>query len=432
MYYYLGRIYENAKRTKDAVKAFIQAEQLAGEEEYYFKGLIYGGMGRLYKSQDSSEEALKMFAQASEAFRKSGHQRNLSFSLQQEGDILSDLGKKELSNQKLYEALDMSKQLKDTVNILGISRIIAANFIFYYNDIPQARNFLTDIYTKYHIKEIPQSDYILWGYTYLQEKDLAKAEYYFQQKKLSHPSLRSLMDVNSLWQKLYEEKGEYRKALDYAKQAAELRDSIYEKEKAELVQNLERQYRTELLRIENERLTAKNYYLWTIFLSFFCILAFLFVYICVRIKQKEKEKAEKIRLLQQMLASWIDFLKILGDMAVRTKQKPERFLETFKENLCLKSGHKHFFSDLQAWVNQAFYGIVDYLRKTYPHLTEDDLNFCCLLYLKMPVEVMLLMYDFTNKNSLYNKRSDLRKKMGLSPDEDLDEFLEKLIQTLPH
>lgn len=432
MYYYLGRIYENAKRTKDAVEAFIQAEQLAGKEEYYFKGLIYGGMGRLYKSQDSSEEALKMFAQASEAFRKSGHQRNLSFSLQQEGDILSDLGKKELSNQKLYEALDMSKQLKDTVNILGISRIIAANFIFYYNDIPQARNFLTDIYTKYHIKEIPQSDYILWGYTYLQEKDLAKAEYYFQQKKLSHPSLRSLMDVNSLWQKLYEEKGEYRKALDYAKQAAELRDSIYEKEKAELVQNLERQYRTELLRIENERLTAKNYYLWTIFLSFFCILAFLFVYICVRIKQKEKEKAEKIRLLQQMLASWIDFLKILGDMAVRTKQKPERFLETFKENLCLKSGHKHFFSDLQAWVNQAFYGIVDYLRKTYPHLTEDDLNFCCLLYLKMPVEVMLLMYDFTNKNSLYNKRSDLRKKMGLSPDEDLDEFLEKLIQTLPH
>ncbi|MDE6878112.1 MAG: tetratricopeptide repeat protein [Odoribacter sp.] len=432
MYYYLGRIYENAKRTKDAVKAFIQAEQLAGEEEYYFKGLIYGGMGRLYKSQDSSEEALKMFAQASEAFRKSGHQRNLSFSLQQEGDILSDLGKKELSNQKLYEALDMSKQLKDTVNILGISRIIAANFIFYYNDIPQARNFLTDIYTKYHIKEIPQSDYILWGYTYLQEKDLAKAEYYFQQKKLSHPSLRSLMDVNSLWQKLYEEKGEYRKALDYAKQAAELRDSVYEKEKAELVQNLERQYRTELLRIENERLTAKNYYLWTIFLSFFCILAFLFIYICVRIKQKEKEKTEKIRLLQQMLASWIDFLKILGDMAVRTKQKPERFLETFKENLCLKSGHKHFFSDLQAWVNQAFYGIVDYLRKTYPHLTEDDLNFCCLLYLKMPVEVMLLMYDFTNKNSLYNKRSDLRKKMGLSPDEDLDEFLEKLIQTLPH
>lgn len=133
-----------------------------------------------------------------------------------------------------------------------------------------------------------------------------------------------------------------------------------------------------------------------------------------------------------MLTSWIDFLKILGDMAVRTKQKPERFLKTFKENLCLKSGHKHFFSDLQAWVNQAFYGIVDYLRKTYPHLTEDDLNFCCLLYLKMPVEVMLLMYDFTNKNSLYNKRSDLRKKMGLSPNEDLDDFLEKLIQTLPH
>ena len=432
MYYYLGRIYENAKRTKDAVEAFIQAEKLAGEKEYYFKGLIYSGMGRLYKSQDSSEEALKMFAQASETFRKSGHQRNLSFSLRLEGDVLIDLEKKELSNQKLYEALDISKQLGDTVNILGISRIIATNFIFHYNDIPQARNFLTDIYTRYHIEKIPQSDYFLWGYIYLKEKNLAKAEYYFHHRKISNFSLRFQIGALVLWQKLYEEKGEYRKALDYAKQAAKLRDSIYKKEKVELVQNLERQYHTELLRIENERLTAKNYSLWTIFLSAFCILAFLFIHICLRIKQKEKEKAEKIRLLQQMLTSWIDFLKILGDMAVRTRQKPERFLETFKENLCLKSGHKHFFSDLQAWVNQAFYGIVDYLRKTYPHLTEDDLNFCCLLYLKMPVEVMLLMYDFTNKNSLYNKRSDLRKKMGLSPNEDLDDFLEKLIQTLPH
>ncbi len=434
MYYYLGRIYENAKRTKDAVKAFIQAEKLAGEEDNYFKGLIYGSMGRLYKSQDSSEEALKMFTQASDVFRRIGHKRNLSYSLRQEGDILNDLGKKELSNQKLYEALDISKQLGDTVNILGISRIIATNFIFYYNDIPQARNFLTDIYTKYRIEEIPQSDYFLWGYIHLKEKDLEKAEYYFQQKKLSQPSLRMLMDINGLWQKLYEEKGEYRKALEYAKQAAELRDSVYEKEKTELVQNLKRQYQSELLQAENERLSVKNFYLWTISLLVITVFALLFIRIYFRIKRKEREKEEKVKQLQELLASWIDFLKILGDMAIRTQQKPERFLESFKENLYFKGKgeHKHFVPDLQAWVNQAFYGIVDYLRKTYPHLTEDDLNFLCLLYLKMPMEVMLLIYNFTNTKSLYNKRSNLRKKIGLSSDEDLDEFLEKLIQSLRH
>ena len=37
MYYYLGRIYENAKRTKDAVKAFIQAEKLAGKKRILFQ-----------------------------------------------------------------------------------------------------------------------------------------------------------------------------------------------------------------------------------------------------------------------------------------------------------------------------------------------------------------------------------------------------------
>lgn len=82
-YYYLGRIYENAKRTKDAVKAFVQAEQWVNEEEYYFKGLIYGGLGRLYYRQHSLEEALEMFSNAGDVFRKSGHKRNLSYALQQ-------------------------------------------------------------------------------------------------------------------------------------------------------------------------------------------------------------------------------------------------------------------------------------------------------------------------------------------------------------
>lgn len=117
-------------------------------------------------------------------------------------------------------------------------------------------------------------------------------------------------------------------------------------------------------------------------------------------------------------------------MAVKTKQRPERFLESFKENLILKGEKKRFFSDLQMWVNQSHHGIVDYLRKLYPHLTEDDLDFCCLLYLKMPVDVMLLMYDFTNKNSLYNKRSDLRKKIGLTFEDDLEQHLAKLTESI--
>lgn len=317
---------------------------------------------------------------------------------------------------------------------MGISRIIATIFVFYDKDISKARNFLTDIYAKYHAKEIPSSDYFLWGYIYLKEKDLAKAEYYFQHRKISHLSPRFQIGANELWQKLYEEKGEYRKALEYAKQVAELRDSIYEKEKTELVQNLKRQYQAELLQAENERLAAKNFYLWTISLLVFIVFVLSFIYIYFRIKRKEREKEEKNKQLQQLLASWIDFLKILGDMAIRTQQKPERFLESFKENLHFKGKgeHRHFVPDLQAWVNQAFYGLVDYLRTAYPHLTEDDLNFLCLLYLKMPMEIMLLIYNFTNTKSLYNKRSNLRKKIGLSSDEDLNEFLEKLIQSLQH
>lgn len=131
-----------------------------------------------------------------------------------------------------------------------------------------------------------------------------------------------------------------------------------------------------------------------------------------------------------VLDDWINFLKTLADMAIKMKKKPEQFLETFKENLNLKTGKERFFSNLHAWVNQSHNGIVDYLKREYPHLTDEDLDFCCLLYLKMPVDVMLQMYDLTNKNSLYNKRSDLRRKMGLSPEINLEQYLDGLLVNL--
>ena len=430
MYYYLGRIHENAGRTEEAVAAFVSAEKYVGKEQYNLQGLIYSRMGYLYDTQANAEATVRMFAKARDAFRKGGKLRNLSYTLREEGSALILLENKEAANRLFYEALDIACQLKDTLNVLSLVQQIGTNFVFYYKDIKKAKDLLSDIYNRYCGGEIPEGHFALWGYICLQEKDLQKAEYYLMHDTGPDSSPYATIGTYEMWSMLYEQKKEYRKALDYVKRAGELRDSIYVVEKDKLVQNLERQYRTELLRAENEELHTINVYLFIIFLLIFfffvCVLT-LFVY---RAKRKEREKEEKINSLKCVLDDWINFLKTLADMAIKMKKKPEQFLETFKENLNLKTGKERFFSNLHAWVNQSHNGIVDYLKREYPHLTDEDLDFCCLLYLKMPVDVMLQMYDLTNKNSLYNKRSDLRRKMGLSPEINLEQYLDGLLVNL--
>lgn len=430
MYYYLGRIHENAERTEEAVAAFVSAEKYVGPEQYNLQGLIYSHMGYLYDVQISANESLKMFAKASEAFRKSGNLKNLSYTLEKEGDALLVLLDRENASFRYYEALDIAKKLKDTTNILSLTHGIATHLAFHVKNILEARKLLSETYEQYHITEFPSYHYLLWGYIYLQEKNLKKAEYYLQNNKEWQVNPNITVGYYEMLSMLYQEKKEYRKALVYAERAGELRDSIYVVEKDKLVQNLERQYRTDLLRAENEELHTINVYLLVIFILVFFFFACVLIWFIYRAKRKERKKEEKINSLKNVLDDWINFLKTLADMAVKTKKKPEQFLETFKENLNLKTGKERFFSDLHAWVNQSHHGIVDYLKKEHPHLTDEDLDFCCLLYLKMPMDVMLLMYDLTNKNSLYNKRSDLRKKMGLSPDINLEHYLEGLLINL--
>ena len=136
----------------------------------------------------------------------------------------------------------------------------------YYKDIKKAKDLLSDIYNRYCGGEIPEGHFALWGYICLQEKDLQKAEYYLMHDTGPDSSPYATIGTYEMWSMLYEQKKEYRKALDYVKRAGELRDSIYVVEKDKLVQNLERQYRTELLRAENEELHTINVYLFIIFL----------------------------------------------------------------------------------------------------------------------------------------------------------------------
>ena len=67
-------------------------------------------------------------------------------------------------------------------------------------------------------------------------------------------------------------------------------------------------------------------------------------------------------------------------------------------------------------VNRKYYGVVDYLKAHYPELRKQNLDLCCLLCFGFSQHGICYLYNYEDIGSFYNKRSRLRKKLGLPPE----------------
>ena len=81
-------------------------------------------------------------------------------------------------------------------------------------------------------------------------------------------------------------------------------------------------------------------------------------------------------------------------------------------------------------VNKKFHGIVDYLKRTYPELSESDLDLCSMICFGFCSNSIRQIYAYTNPDSIYNKRSKLRTKLRLESSIQIEGFIRNLLVEL--
>ena len=86
--------------------------------------------------------------------------------------------------------------------------------------------------------------------------------------------------------------------------------------------------------------------------------------------------------------------------------------------------------DLQYIVNQKYFGIIDYLKARYPDLNKHDLDLCALMCFGFSHAGICYLYDYSTLGSFYNKRSRLRRKLHLSQEEKIEDFISRQIAEL--
>ena len=130
----------------------------------------------------------------------------------------------------------------------------------------------------------------------------------------------------------------------------------------------------------------------------------------IRLKSTDEDKVKKIISLNSMLKSLND-KKLFMSLNIKN---------TFWEKMRLS-------------VDGEYKGILTFVEKNYPDLTDDDLKLFCLLCAKISPQIIRLCMKYDNPKTVTNYRSKIiRKRMGLdmSFDEFVNEYMNENLEKL--
>lgn len=471
-YFYLGRVYDNAGDETLATEAFVEAETHALQtDDHYICGLIYSYLGNLYFAQYSFEEALDMYDKSEKCYARAGQLRNEGYMIEAKARVYKLRQAWDISLSEYDKAKKIFCKLNDTERILCINRAISIIQFQAGKTIDLTFEMLKRLYDENMIDTLPMEDYPLWSMLSLKNGNTVKAREYAllacQYKNIL--TERQLAGLYALLADIEYQSKDYKKALEYIWKYDQILEHVNEFERNNLIQSIEHRYKNRQLK---ERLEAEEQYRFYQFiimtlLILIAIMGSLFIINKIvkrkrRIVNEKNKEIEAYKILTDDLASnyaelkglydrlgaerdqndesEIRFMKALDhrlrglgsllEEAYLFENKPERFLKTFKEYVHDSSSKDFAFSDLHYIVNKKFYGIIDYLKKTYPDLTESDLDLCSMICFGFSSNSIRQIYSHTNPDSIYNKRSKLRNKLGLEPSLQIEVFIRNLLSKL--
>lgn len=451
-FYYSGVVYYNASDIDEAMKAFVKARIYAEKtDDLYLKGLICSCIGNLYYTQLSFDEAIQMYSSAIDAFSAIDNKVNQLNIMVNKGLALAINHRDDEAITCLEQAEKIAWELEDTQMALKILGSLAGITLdIYPSKIYEIKSRLFDTYKRYTGNVISVEQYKNAGNIYLIENKIDSAKYYYTKYLDSNPEISyDNIGFFAILSSLENDAGNYKRAYEYERLYSSYADSLFRFQKDNLIQGLERKYKTEYLQASYEALQSKSRYEILCF-----ILALIIIGIVVRyiisyfrrtIEQRNQQLTEyesymeeiqvhyselrdqyshltmnvhvqntRSQALFEVLGNRIQSLKQLLEWASKYERNPEKFYSQFKDHIKLASGkNRDLAEDVIAIANLTNGGIIDHLHKLYPSLSQHELCYCGFLSLGFSHECIRILYNHTNVYSIYTMRSKIRSKIGL-------------------
>lgn len=466
-HYYQGRVFSNAGNFDAAIRSYSLAEDAAsGTDDYYLLGLINNAVGNLHFEQYDLDEALQRDQQAASFFHRAQSPYNEALAYIGVGTVYSLKGDNEQMEIVYNKAIEIYKELGEIDRILPLyEELVVKTQLNVGNNLRGVKNDLRRYYLEYSDGNIPLQSLGLWQGIYLKGNELDSAkmcgDLMLQNRNLF--TAHKIAGCYALMEQIACMEGDYKEAYGYAKQCADMMDSVTLKKEEDLVLELEQKYRNRILNQSYENLKQHNdqqrIITGLVLLFSLSLLVAGLLYLrkwrenaALKMREAEAEKeslGRACRELQEQLGTVGDrvdtddeqerqLFDALEERMVVLRNwvdkaetmKPALFMKSFRDYMTVNVKSKHALSDLQYVVNRKYYGVVDYLKAHYPELRKQDLDLCCLLCFGFSQHGICYLYNYEDIGSFYNKRSRLRKKLGLPPERTLESFIAELLAEL--
>jgi len=466
-HYYQGRVFSNAGNFDAAIRSYSLAEDAAsGTDDYYLLGLINNAVGNLHFEQYDLDEALQRDQQAASFFHRAQSPYNEALAYIGVGTVYSLKGDNEQMEIVYNKAIEIYKELNATDKILPLYEdIIIETKLNTGIDLSSIKRDLRHYYTIYNNGRIPIQSMELWQGIYLKANELDSArlcgEIILRNRQAFNA--HKIAGCYSLLERIEMARGNYPEAYRYVKQYIAVMDSINQEKEEALVLELEQKYRNRILNQSYENLKQHNdqqrIITGLVLLFSLSLLVAGLLYLrkwrenaALKMREAEAEKeslGRACRELQEQLGTVGDrvdtddeqerqLFDALEERMVVLRNwvdkaetmKPALFMKSFRDYMTVNVKSKHALSDLQYVVNRKYFGVVDYLKAHYPELRKQDLDLCCLLCFGFSQHGICYLYNYEDIGSFYNKRSRLRKKLGLPPERTLESFIAELLAEL--
>jgi hypothetical protein len=443
-YYLLGCILQMNKKNKEAMLAYKKADDvLKNTDESDLIGLVKFKIGYLYKMDETYSQSFMFFKQSLNCFIRSKNIKYQSYAYREMSEHYFRLNYP-IKDILYYSnrALKLSYQSGDSLNyysILGYQGNVLIN-----SNYARSKEYLLKASRYFPTQRASYAVLLARDYAKLHKLDSAK--YYLQ------ISLSDTLELNYrsgryfAFSEVARNEGDYKQAFAHLIRAYNVRDSTFQQTLKSQLYRIDKQYdigkkETEIaaLKISNQQ---KVILIALLTIAVLMILIFMLGR-AVRHKKKQAEYAmEKQRMefelkakstkneqkrqllltkLQSRVENTLRFNLLKNELVKQNKQ--EVFMAEITKQAVITEKEWAYYIDE---VNQLYEGEINNLEEQHADLTRSDIIVIALIFLKVDVSDCCNLLNMT-KNTMYKRRTTIKKRIGIDMDIDLEEWLQKMI-----
>ena len=449
MYYYQGRIYQNAGNDAASMEAFVKAISEGDESnDILTKARTYFAQSHIYYSLYEWDNFIETNKSAASLFKESGMLNSFANCYIR---IINGYTLKEEPNSALPYIDDCKMMLQD----MNISRLTEfyASYLTYLINFGTEQEIKETLYEYTTNVNIPSSkiDWLVIAYAYLEMKNYDDALYALSQCDISNDVAKERKYL-SIISDVYQNLGDHKRALESYEKYIILADSIDSAIYTQDTKFVEERHNLEMAKARETE--AKNRLTIIVLGCAVALMASLYIINLIR-KRLKKSRVENAQLLsekalyEQMYNEVVAERDALNEMIANNTIKEEA-MEVIKKrlgvlNTIIVSHLSAKDTDIKR-ANEELEHLIanrnDFIKSTrltleenYPHffaylhdkgLEEFEIDFCCLYAIGLKGKEIKA---YTNLTRHYKDSSEVRQKLGLSEsDTNLSNFLQKLLK----